>query len=92
VYEIVHRELHTRAALSSQRTTYSLSGTVIRDEGRAAFAESIAANPAIALVDLQGVDLSLYVDVLGVSDELWGNRAILAHVRAAASQVCKGRN
>jgi hypothetical protein len=53
----------------------------VRNEGRA-FAESIAANPDIALIDLQGVDLSPYVDVLGVSDELRDNRAILAHVQA----------
>jgi hypothetical protein len=46
------------------------------------FVESIAANPDIALVDLQGVDLSPYVDVLGVSDALHGNSAILAHVQA----------
>jgi hypothetical protein len=46
------------------------------------FAESIAANPDIALVDLQGVDLSPYVDVLGVSDELHGNTVILEHVQA----------
>jgi hypothetical protein len=39
-------------------------------------------NPDIALVDLQGVDLSPYVDVLGVTDELQVNRAILAHVQA----------
>jgi hypothetical protein len=42
----------------------------------------IAGNPDIALVDLEGVDLSPYVDVLGVSDELQDNRAILAHVQA----------
>jgi hypothetical protein len=46
-----------------------------------AFAESIAANPDIALVDLQGVDLSPCVDVLGVSDELRDNYAILAHIQ-----------
>jgi hypothetical protein len=34
------------------------------------------------LVELQGVDLSPYVDVLGVSDELRNNYAILAHVQA----------
>jgi hypothetical protein len=83
MYGIAHRELHTRAALSSQRSTYSLIGTTIRDEGtQRAFAESVASNPDIALVDLQGVDLSPYVDVLGVSDELRGNRAILTHVQA----------
>jgi hypothetical protein len=83
MYGIVHRELHTCAALSSQRSTYSLSETDISDEGiQRAFAESIAANPDIALVDLEGVDLSPYVDVLGVSDKLRGNRAILAHVQA----------
>jgi hypothetical protein len=54
--------------------TYSLTLTM-RDG-------SIAANLDIALVDLQGVDLSPYVDLLGVSDELRGNRAILAHVQA----------
>jgi hypothetical protein len=63
--------------------TYSLIGTAIPDERtQRAFAESIAANPDIALVDLQGVHLSPYVDMLGVSDELRGNRAILAHVQA----------
>jgi hypothetical protein len=77
---VVHREVHTCAALSSQRSTYSLSGAGIYNERRA-FAESIAANPDIALVDLKGVDLSPYVDVLGVSDELRDNRAILAHVQ-----------
>jgi hypothetical protein len=57
--------------------------TVISGQGTLrAFAESIAANPDIALVDLEGVDLSPYVDMLGVSDELHGNRAILAHVQA----------
>jgi hypothetical protein len=39
-------------------------------------------NPDIALVDLRGVDLSPYVDVVGVSDELQDNHAILAHVQA----------
>jgi hypothetical protein len=64
--------------------TYSLSRIAIRDEGTLrAFAESIAANSDITLVDLQGVDLSPYVDVLGVSDEPCDPRA-----RA----VCKGRN
>jgi hypothetical protein len=75
--------LRTWAALSSQRSTYSLREDVIRDEGtQRAFAESIAANPDIALVDLEGVDLYPYVDVLGVSDERQDNRAILAHVQA----------
>jgi hypothetical protein len=46
------------------------------------FAESIAGNPDIALVDREGVDLSPYVDVHGVSDELQDNSAILAHVQA----------
>jgi hypothetical protein len=83
VYGIADRDLHTCAALSSQGSTYSISGIAIRDEGsQRAFAESIAANPDIALVDLHGVDLSPYVDVLGVSDELRGNRVILAHVQA----------
>jgi hypothetical protein len=67
--------------LSSHRSTYSLDKFGTRYEGRA-FAESIAANSDIALVYLQGVDLSPYVDVLGVSDELRDNRAILAHVQA----------
>jgi hypothetical protein len=53
----------------------------MHDDGRV-LAESIAANPAIALVDLQEIDLSPYVSVLGVSDELKGNRAILAHLQA----------
>jgi hypothetical protein len=55
---------------------------IISDGGaQRAFAESIAASLDIALVDLQGVDLSPYVDVLAVSGELRGNRAILAHVQ-----------
>jgi hypothetical protein len=66
--------------LLSHTCAYSLEGNYILYKGRA-FAESIAANPDIALVDLEGVDLSPYVDVLGVSDELRGNRAILAHVK-----------
>jgi hypothetical protein len=79
---IAYHELHTCATLSSQRSTYSL-GAAARDEGtQRALAESIAANPDIALIDLQGVDLSPYVDVLGVPDKLQGNRAILAHVQA----------
>jgi hypothetical protein len=81
VYGIAHCELYTCAVLSSQRSTYSLDGIGIYNEGRA-FAESIAANSYIALVDLEGVDLSPYVDVLGVPGELWGNSAILAHVQA----------
>jgi hypothetical protein len=44
--------------------------------------KSIAGNPDIALVDLEGVDLPPYVDVLGVSHELQNNRAILKHVQA----------
>jgi hypothetical protein len=52
------------------------------EETQRAFAESIATNPDIALVDLEGVDLSPYVDVLGVSDKLQGNRAILVHIQA----------
>jgi hypothetical protein len=69
--------------LSSQRSTYSLGENAISDEGtQRAFAESIARNPDIALVDLEGVDLSPYVDVLGVSDELQDNHAILAYVQA----------
>jgi hypothetical protein len=39
-------------------------------------------NPDIALIDLEGVYLSPYVDVLGVSDELRDNHAILAHAQA----------
>jgi hypothetical protein len=80
---VAHRELYTCAALSLQRSTHSLSGSDIRDEGtQRALAESVAANPDIALVDLEGADLSPYVDVLGVSDKLRGNRTILAHVQA----------
>jgi hypothetical protein len=83
VYGIEHLELHTCAALSSQRSTYSLGEDAISDEEtQRAFAESIAANSDIALVNLEGVDLSLYVDVLGVLDELQDNRAILARVQA----------
>jgi hypothetical protein len=81
MYGIVHRELHTCAALSSQRRTFSLSEIDTRCEGQA-FAESIAATSDITLVDLEGVDLSPYVDVLGVLDKLWDNRAILTHVQA----------
>jgi hypothetical protein len=70
-------------ALTSHRSTYSLTRSTINDEGiQRAFAESIAANPDIALVDLLGVDLSPYVDVLGVSDELHGNCTILERVQA----------
>jgi hypothetical protein len=55
----------------------------IRDEGtQRVFAVSIAANPDITLVDLEGVDLSPYADVLGVPGELRGNSAILAQVQA----------
>jgi hypothetical protein len=83
VYGIAHRELRTCAVLSLQRSTYSLIGTAIRDDGtRRAFAVSIAANPDTALVDLDGVDLSPYVDVLRVSDELHRNCAILERVQA----------
>jgi hypothetical protein len=75
--------------LSSQRTTYSLglnsidSGeNYIDDEGtQRAFAEAIAANPDIALVDLYGVKLSPNTDVLGVSDTLRDNHWILAYVQ-----------
>jgi hypothetical protein len=80
---IVDRELHTCAALSSQQSTYSLGGNGILYEGtQRAFAESIARNPDIALVDLYGFGLSPYVEVLGVSGELRGNHAILARVQA----------
>jgi hypothetical protein len=81
-YRIAYRELHTCAALSSQRSTYSLRATICDEGIEWAFAESIAANSDIALVDLQGVDLSPYVAVLGVSDELRGDRTILAYVQA----------
>jgi hypothetical protein len=81
VYAIPHCELHTFAALSSQRSTYSFRELDIHNAGRA-FAESIATNPDIALVDLGGVHLSPHVDVLGVSAELRDNRTILAHVQA----------
>jgi hypothetical protein len=81
MYGTVHRELHTCAAFSSQRSTYRLDEIGTRYEGRE-FAESIAANSDIVLVDLQGVDLSPYVDALGVSNKLRNNRAILAHVQA----------
>jgi hypothetical protein len=87
VYGIAHRDLHTCAALSSQCSTYSLRATAIRDEGaQRAFAESIAANPDIALVDLQGFDLSPYVDVLGVSDKHRDNDIILAHRRVKSAR------
>jgi hypothetical protein len=98
VYGIAPRELHTCAVLPSQQSTYSLRLNTIRDEGtQRVFAVSIAANPDIILVDLEGVDLSPYVDVLGVSGEVRGSpcdpRArTSATNRAAASEVCKGRN
>jgi hypothetical protein len=69
------------AALFSQRCTYSIDGIGVIIDGRA-FAESIASNPDIALVDIQEVDLSPFVDVLGVPDEIRGNREILTYVRA----------
>jgi hypothetical protein len=55
------------------------------------FTESIAANPDIALVDLEAVDLSPYVDVLGVVDELRARTSATLN-GAAASEVCKGWN
>jgi hypothetical protein len=51
--------------LSSQRSTYTL-GEDASDEGtQQAFADSIAANTDIALVDLQGVDLKLFLQPAG---------------------------
>jgi hypothetical protein len=80
---IAHHELHTCATLSSQRSTYSLREDTTHDEGtQRAFAESIAANPDVGLIGLKGVDLSPYADVLGVSDELQDNRAILEYLQA----------
>jgi hypothetical protein len=70
-------------ALLTHICAYSFEYNSLDIEGNQwAFAEAIAANPDIALVDLQGVDLSPYVDVLGVSNALRGNHAILAHVQA----------
>jgi hypothetical protein len=46
------------------------------------FPEAISANQDSALADLQRVHMSLYVDVLGVSDELQGNCAVLSQVPA----------
>jgi hypothetical protein len=80
MYGIAHRDLHICATLCSQRRAYSLWKNALSDKRE--FAESIAANPDIALIDLRGVDLSPYVDVLGVSDELQDNLSILAHVQA----------
>jgi hypothetical protein len=83
MYGIAHRELRTYAALCLQRNTHSLRSNAINDEGSLrAFAVPVAANPDIALVALQGVDLSAYVDVLGLSDELHDNCTILEHVQA----------
>jgi hypothetical protein len=63
--------------------SYSLTGHPKLDEAtQRAFAEAIFANEDSALIGLQGIDLSLYVDVLGVSDGFEGNRAILAQVQA----------
>jgi hypothetical protein len=57
-------------------------GSRIVSYARALYCSLLTANPDIALIYLEGVDLSPNVDVLGVSDELWDNRAILAHVQA----------
>jgi hypothetical protein len=67
--------------LLTHACAYSLDYNFIRDDGtHQEFAESVAANPDSALADLKGVDLSPYVHVLGVPDDLRGNHAILAHV------------
>jgi hypothetical protein len=91
VYGIAHRELHTCAALSSQRSTYTLGEDASEEGTQQAFAESIAANRDIALVDLQG---SPCVDVLSVS--FWitvqSSPRTSKTNRAAASEACKGRN
>jgi hypothetical protein len=79
---IAHHELHICAALSSQRSTYSLGVATRNERTHRAFAESIAANTDVGLIDLKGVTLFPFVDVLGVSDKVRDNRAILAHVRA----------
>jgi hypothetical protein len=84
VYGIAHRELYTCAALSSHWSTYSLDEIGIHNEGtQRAFAESIAANP---LFDLQRVDLSPYMNVLGVSDGLRGNQATYKHNGSRSSE------
>jgi hypothetical protein len=72
---------HACATLFSQRCIYSIHASDVIIDGRA-FAESIASNPDIALVDIEGVDLSPFVDVLGVPDGIRGTREILAYVRA----------
>jgi hypothetical protein len=62
--------------------TYSLDYNFIHDDGtHREFAESIAANPDSALIDLEGVELSPYVDMLGAPDELRDNHAILALIQ-----------
>jgi hypothetical protein len=49
-------------------------------------AKSIAANPDSALVDIEGFDLYLYADVLGVLGDIRDdNRTILARVQAQRS-------
>jgi hypothetical protein len=76
VHGVAHRELHN-----------SLGGTAIRDEGtERAFAGLIAANPDVVLIDLQGVDLSPYVDVLDVLDKLRDNSVMLAHKESRSSE------
>jgi hypothetical protein len=72
---------HACAALFLQRCTYSIYASDAIIDGRA-FAESIESNPDITLVDIEGVDLSPFVDMLGVPDEIRGTREILAYVRA----------
>jgi hypothetical protein len=73
-----------RAASSSLRTcAYSLAEDFTLDDAtKRAFAEAISANQHSALINLQGVDLSLFADVLDVSDGFRNNSAILAHVKA----------
>jgi hypothetical protein len=50
--------------------------------GARAIAEAIAANHDTSLVDLTGFDLTLFRDVLGVSEEFQNNDAILAYMHA----------
>jgi hypothetical protein len=83
----VHRKLHPFAvSVFSHTCAYSIGDNSISDnsigveEARRVFADSIATNPHIALVDLEGINLAPYVDMLGVSTEFQDSRTILAHV------------
>jgi hypothetical protein len=60
---------------------YSLMG--MGSTGRRSIAEAIAANECISLVNVLGFELSEYLDMLGIPDEMsaQGNVSILAHIR-----------